>query len=492
MRHLYPVGANVWLEAELVAPQEMRAGDGADVTLVLRSASSSVEGVDVGVHGLAGAHLGLPAGRVVLRPGVRRSLTVRLQLPTSVTPGRHQLVLELRRQLDPDDTQLVPFEVDVLPAPVPVLALRRSTLRRRGKVRVENPSDEDIRVALTGSVNGAAFRFRPTVLDLPAGATRSARLRVVSRSRFGRRPATVSAATANASGSASATVVGRSRVGPFVAALAGVAALAVAAVATFDEPAEDPSLQTAAADGGADAPAAEDAAGTVAATDAGSTPDPGAGLVPGQETPGSGETAGTVPGAAPIGAPTVSGGGSGPVGDCTTPDGGPGWALRGRVLVDGISSVSARPAGFAADFATATTTDEGGFFMICPLELGDYLVTALSEGYYPLVLPARLAGVSSDLGEIQLRPGAASMIGTVHGPSGPLAGASVVVRRSGREVGRAVSDDRGEYLVLGVPAPADVVVEVSAPGLAPASFGAEIRTDGRIRQPDTALAAAPS
>ena len=84
------------------------------------------------------------------------------------------------------------------------------------------------------------------------------------------------------------------------------------------------------------------------------------------------------------------------------------------------------------------------------------------------------------------------MIGTVHGPSGPLAGASVVVRRSGREVGRTVTDDRGEYLVLGVPAPADVVVEVSALGLAPASFGAEIRTDGRIRQPDTALAAAPS
>ena len=72
-----------------------------------------------------------------------------------------------------------------------------------------------------------------------------------------------------------------------------------------------------------------------------------------------------------------------PAGDCTTPDGGPGWALRGRVLADGISSVSARPAGFTADFATATITDAGGFFTICPLELGDYLVTALVGGLLP-------------------------------------------------------------------------------------------------------------
>jgi hypothetical protein len=158
------------------------------------------------------------------------------------------------------------------------------------------------------------------------------------------------------------------------------------------------------------------------------------------------------------------------------------------VVADGVSSVTARPAGFTADFAVATTTDEGGFFTICPLSLGDYVVTALSEGYYPLVVPARLAGASADLGELPLRPGAASIIGTVHGPSGPLAGATIVVRNGSREVGRATTDDRGEYLVLGVPAPADVVVEVSAPGMAPVIFPAEIRTDGRIRQPETSLA----
>ena len=133
-------------------------------------------------------------------------------------------MLELRRQLDPDDTLLVPFALEVLAAPVPVVSLRRSTIRRRGRVRVENPNDESIRVALTGSVNGAAFRFDPTVLDLGPGASGRARLRVVSKGRFGRRPATVGAATANSAASVDAVVVGRSRSWPFLATFVAVAA----------------------------------------------------------------------------------------------------------------------------------------------------------------------------------------------------------------------------------------------------------------------------
>jgi hypothetical protein len=495
VRHLCPVGDSGWLDADFVAPHAMRAGDGADVSLVLRSSSSSVEGVDVGVHGLAGAHLGLAAGRVVLRPGMRRELTARLQLPTSVTPGRHQLVLELRRQLDPDDAQLVPFEIDVLPAPVPVLHVRRTTLRRRGRVRVENPSDEAIQVALTGSANGAAFRFRPTVLDIAPGEAASARLRVVSRARFGRRPATVGAATANASASASATVVGRSRVGPFVAATAACAALLGGVVWALDDGPQGTNLRTA-----ADASSESDATAAVPgqAPDAGDRSSAvetgGAGNVvaagdgPVASAPSTALEAEAGDGGADVGRPSAVRPAA-PAGDaaCTTDDGAPAWALRGRVVADGVSSVTARPAGFTAEFAVAATTDEGGFFTICPLALGDYVVTALSEGYYPLVVPARLAGASADLGELPLRSGAASIIGVVHGPTGPLTGATIVVRAGFREVGRATTDDRGEYLVIGLPAPADVVVEVSAPDMAPVSFPAEIRTDGRIRQPETSL-----
>ena len=487
VRNWYAVGAIGWLEADVVAPRALRAGDGADLTLDLRSTSSSIEGVDVGVHGIAGAHLGLAAGRVVLRPGVRRQLEARLQLPTSATPGHHQLVLELRRQLDPDATLLVPFELEVLAAPVPAVTLRRSTLRRRGRVRVENPSDEPIRVAMTGSVNGAVFRFRPTVFDLEPGGSKRARVRVVSRSRFGRRTATIGAATGNAAGTTEATVVGRSRVGPFVAVGVALVGLAGLVVSTLNDVGSTPDLETAAAARAAAADVAPDEGVT-----AGSTPTSAALEL---STPST-ESADTVPGAALPGAAApgaaAPGGGVNRVarpatGDCTTPDGGVGWALRGHVLANGVASISARPAGFPAESATAALTDEGGFFSICPLAVGDYLVTAVSEGYFPLVVPARLAGASTDLGDLPLRPGAASLIGVVQGPAGPVAGATVIAYDRRREVGRAVTDERGEYLVIGLPAPADLSVQVTAPGMALASWVAEVRTDGRVRQPDLVL-----
>jgi hypothetical protein len=139
------------------------------------------------------------------------------------------------------------------------------------------------------------------------------------------------------------------------------------------------------------------------------------------------------------------------------------------------------------EFATTALTDDAGMFAICPLELGDYLVTVLSEGYFPLVLPARLAGASTDLGELPLEPGAASLIGLVTGPSGPVEGATVVVRDGRREMSRTTTDATGEYLVIGVPTPAEVVVEVSASGLAPTFFVSEVLTDGRVRQPETRL-----
>jgi hypothetical protein len=483
------VGANGWLEAAVVAPPALRAGDGADLTLELHSTSSSVEGVDVAVHGLAGAHLGLPAGRVVLRPGVRRHLPVRLQLPTSATPGDHQLVLELRRQLDPDDTLLVPFALEVLAAPVPVVSLRRSTIRRRGRVRVENPNDEPIRVALTGSVNGAAFRFDPTVLDLAPGASGRARLRVVSKGRFGRRPATVGAATANAAASVDAVVVGRSRSWPFLATFVALAAFVGAvAWAANDAPR--------ATEGATASSLADDPAGSVPGDDrggAGATSGTGSTAV-GGSVAGAGQEAATSSGPGATTPPsTVGSGGGAVVGspqvepDCAAPGGPTGWALRGRVLSDVVAAVVARPAGMPVEFATTTLTDDAGMFTICPLELGDYLVTVLSEGYYPLVLPAHLAGASTDLGELALEAGAASLIGLVTGPSGPVEGATVVVRDGRREVSRTTTDATGEYLVIGVPTPADVVVEVSAPGLAPTFFTSEVLTDGRVRQPETRL-----
>jgi hypothetical protein len=201
---------------------------------------------------------------------------------------------------------------------------------------------------------------------------------------------------------------------------------------------------------------------------------------------GADSVAGTVPGGGPR--PTTGGGPGGTAaGDCGASDGTTGWSLRGRVLVEGISTVSARPAGQPEESASRTTTDEAGFFTICPLQLGDYLVTALAEGYFRLVVPARLNGATADLGELELRPGAASLIGLVSGPEDRIEGAVVVVRDGRREVGRATTDATGEYLVIGVPTPADLTVEISAPGMAPTTFEAKVLTDGRIRQPETRL-----
>jgi len=107
-------------------------------------------------------------------------------------------------------------------------------------------------------------------------------------------------------------------------------------------------------------------------------------------------------------------------------------------------------AGLPPESATAAMTDEGGFFSICPLAVGDYLVTAVSEGYFPLVVPARLAGASTDLGDLPLRPGAASLIGVVQGPAGPVAGATVIAHDGRREVdvGYALAPERHARILM--------------------------------------------
>jgi hypothetical protein len=482
------------LRGEVVGTPSARAGSEAELVLDLWWDGRSVDAVEASLHGLAGARLALDGGRAVLRPGVRRRVVGTLRLPAGVEPGRYDLAVELRCQLDVDAELVLPVGVEVVADPGPVVRIEKvGRGQGRALVHVTNPTDVDESVALTAWARQMRFAFAPPVLEVPAGETRTAKLKIRSGGRRGR--FVVTAATASTTTTAAATV--RSRRSGAAALLGSTALFAV--LASVGQPlAGLPRAPLHYAWSGVSNLAAQDAATSefeaamdeAAAAD-GELSDPFApGATPGVVVPGADPGTGVAPIAGDDPSVTLLPGGTQATGtgECIA-DAPTGWRLRGRVVADGPAIVDVRPTGKEHEPVATVTTTPDGVFAVCGIDRGDYIVAAVAQGYYAALVPASLSGDDDgvDIGTLRLQPGAASVLGTVQGPNGPIEGALATVLVGGSEVAWARSAADGAFEILGVPAPADATLRVEAVGFFPEQLQVDVRVPGRLRQPPTTL-----
>ncbi|MBA2281437.1 MAG: carboxypeptidase regulatory-like domain-containing protein [Acidimicrobiia bacterium] len=480
------------LRGDVVTAPEVRSGSEGELVLDLWWSGQSVDAVEATLHGLAGARLALEGGRAVVRPGLRRRVVGALRLPAGLTPGRYDLAVELRCQLDVDVVLLIPVTVQVIAPPAPTVRVERVRLRGgqgRCNVVIDNPNAEPERVALTAAGRRLRFRFEPPVVEVPAHGTAKARLWVRSGGRRGR--FVVTAATATTQSTAAATV--RSRRDGAIALV--IVAVLLAVLSAIGSPTTGLSREnglSALGGGLASAPIANhalsdfeedllEAQGAVPTT----IPPPsasdvpvviGADGLPVDPATGSGipdDDAGAVfdPNAPPVVVNTCTGeAASGPT-------------VRGQVVADAPAVVAVRRAGEARESAATALADDKGDFEVCGLPAGDYLVEARAEGYNTLVVSVPVARTDVDLGPLRLQPGAATVLGTVIGPGGPVEGALAAIELDGVEVGWARTNVDGEFLVLGVPAPANAVLLVEAVGFLPAERPVSVRVPDRLRMP---------
>lgn len=170
----------------LLVPDRLVLQPGAPTTTVVEVTNglAVIDGVTVTVRPVEGLAATVEPALLPLFPDSTGTLTIELVAGPHFQAGAHQVVVDVRSSVDPDESTELVLAVDVVPAPALGVSVdppaRRARHRARYQVTCANEGNTLLQVDLAAQdpAKGVVARVVPEVLDVPPGGTASAELRV--------------------------------------------------------------------------------------------------------------------------------------------------------------------------------------------------------------------------------------------------------------------------------------------------------------------------